>query len=121
MAQKNGVWTLPAYKDFPVDAAKQLAAAAAVLVNLTVLDQVGKGPADHELYGVVEPKPGDDQVGKKGFGKLVVIDDGEGSKPVARLIIGKEDKKSHADEMGAGGKELRFVRIAGQDPVYRVR
>jgi hypothetical protein len=120
VAQKNGVWTLPAYKDFPVDAAKQLAAAAAALVNLTVLDQVGKGATDHELYGVVEPKPGDDQVGKKGFGKLVVIDDGEGTKPVARLIIGKEDKKSHADEMGAGGKELRFVRIAGQDPVYRV-
>jgi Domain of unknown function (DUF4340) len=118
--QKSGVWTLPAYKDFPVDAAKQLASAAGALVNLTVLDQVGHGVADHELYGVVEPKPDDDQAGKPGIGKLVVIDDGEGTKPIARLIIGKQDKQSHADEFGGAQKELRFVRIAGQDPVYRV-
>ena len=118
--QKNGVWVLPRNNDYPVDAAKQIATAAGALVNLTVLDQVGHGVADHELYGVVEPKPDDDQSGKSGIGKLVVIDDGEGTKPIARLIIGKQDKQSHADELGGAQKELRFVRIAGQDPVYRV-
>ena len=118
--QKNGVWVLPRYNDYPVDAAKQIATAAGALVNLTVLDQVGHGVADHELYGVIEPKPDDDQSGKLGIGKLVVIDDGEGTKPIARLIIGKQDKQSHADELGGAQKELRFVRIAGQDPVYRV-
>ena len=118
--QKNGVWTLPAKSDYPVDAAKQITAAAGALVNLTVLDQVGHGVADHELYGVVEPKPDEDQVGKSGIGKLVLFDDGEGTKPIARLIIGKQDKQNHADELGGAQKELRFVRIAGQDPVYRV-
>jgi hypothetical protein len=51
-----------------------------------------------------------------GVGQLVEIRDAAGTK-LARLIIGKEDKRPAGAE---GGRSLRFVRKAGQDPVYRV-
>jgi hypothetical protein len=120
VAQANGVWSLPSHKNYPADAKDQLAAAAASLVDLKPLGTASTSARDHELYGVVEPKPAEDQLGNSGVGKLVVFEDGA-KKPLARLIIGKEDKSaSKADDMGGGQTELRFVRVQGQDPVYRV-
>jgi hypothetical protein len=52
-----------------------------------------------------------------GVGQLVEIRDGSGNK-LARLIVGKEDKRRVGAD--ASGRTLRFVRKAGQDPVYRV-
>ena len=40
---------------------------------------------------------------------------------MARLIIGKEDKPSRADDVAGSQSQLRFVRIPGQDQVYRVQ
>jgi hypothetical protein len=120
VAQVNGVWSLPSHKNYPADAKNQMAEAAGSLVDLKPLGIVSTNARDHELYGVVEPKPSEDQVGNSGVGKLVVLEDAA-KKPLARLIIGKEDKSApKADDMGAGGTELRFVRVQGQDPVYRV-
>jgi hypothetical protein len=120
VAQANGVWSLPSHKNYPADAKDQMAAAAGSLVDLKPLGIVSKNAQDHELYGVVEPKPSEDQLGNSGVGKLVVLEDGA-KKPLVRLIIGKEDKTAAKnDEMGAGQTELRFVRVQGQDPVYRV-
>jgi hypothetical protein len=79
-----------------------------------------KGVPEHELYGVIEPKPAEDQIGQRGIGKLVIVSD-EAGKPLARVIIGKEDKSMKKDEFGGSGhSQLRFVRIPGQDQVYRV-
>jgi hypothetical protein len=120
VAQVNGVWSLPSHKNYPADAKNQMAEAAGSLFDLKPLGIVSTNTRDHELYGVVEPKPSEDQVGNSGVGKLVVLEDGA-KKPLARLIIGKEDKSApKADEMGANQTELRFVRVQGQDPVYRV-
>jgi len=47
----------------------------------------------------------------------VEIRDASGNK-LARLIIGKEDRSPASG--GMPGRKLRFVRKAGQDPVYRV-
>ncbi len=69
---------------------------------------------------MVEPKPADDQFGQQGVGKLVVVED-ENDKPLARIIIGKEDKPSRRDEFAQTDTQLRFVRIPGQDQVYRVQ
>ncbi len=69
---------------------------------------------------MVEPKPAEDQFGRKGVGKLVVLEDGSG-KPLARVIIGKEDKSPKTgDEFSQPQTQLRFVRLPGQDAVYRV-
>ena len=51
-----------------------------------------------------------------GIGQLIEIRDLSGSK-IARLVVGKEDKQAG---VGGGSRRLRFVRKAGQDPVYRV-
>ena len=123
VAQVNGVWSLPSHKNYPADAQQQFAAAASALFDLKVLGTVGgKGTQEEQaLYGVLEPKPGEDQIGEHGIGKLVVIED-ENAKPLARLIIGKQDKPTKPDEMGMGNQsQLRFVRIPGQDQVYRVQ
>ncbi len=122
VAQDGKSWSLPSHKNYPADAKDQVAAAVAALVDVKYLGPaVSSNPNDHELYGVVEPKPAEDQLGRKGVGKLVVLENGVG-KPLARIIIGKEDKspKSNDDFSQAPQTQLRFVRIPGQDAVYRV-
>jgi len=115
--QTGGVWVLPAHQNYPADAKEQLAAAATALVDLKMLDLVSKSPGDHETYGVIEPDPEKIKPGMTGIGQLVEIRDGSGNK-LARLIVGKEDKRRVGGD--ASGRTLRFVRKAGQDPVYRV-
>ena len=117
VAQAGGVWVLPAYQNYPADAKDQLAAAATELVDLEYLDIVADSPGEHSKYGVVEPDPDKIKPGDTGVGELIDIRDANGGK-LARLVIGKEDKKGGAT--GAGGRPLRFVRRAGQDPVYVV-
>lgn len=117
VVQSNGVWVLPSHENYPADAKEQLAAAATELVDRPVLDMVSTNPGDHETYGVIEPDPEKVKPGMTGVGQLVEIRDSSGNK-IARLVVGKEDKRPG----GAvpQGRTLRFVRRAGQDPVYRV-
>lgn len=115
--QSGGVWVLPAHQNYPADAKEQLAAAATALVDLKMLDVVSKSPGDHETYGVIEPDAEKIKPGMTGVGQLVEIRDASGNK-LARLIVGKEDKRRSGSD--ASGRALRFVRKAGQDPVYRV-
>jgi hypothetical protein len=114
--QSGGVWVLPAHENYPADAKDQLAAAATELVDLPILGVVSTSPGDHETYGVIEPDPEKIKPGMTGVGQLVEIRDGSGNR-LARLVIGKEDKPPAGMR---GDKPLRFVRRAGQDPVYRV-
>jgi hypothetical protein len=125
VAQVNGAWCLPSHQNYLADAKDQVASAVTALMEMKVLDPVQakdtKGVPEHELYGVVEPKPAEDQIGQRGIGKLVIVSDAAG-KPLARVIIGKEDKSMKKDEFGGSGpSQLRFVRIPGQDQVYRVQ
>ena len=112
----GGVWVLPSHQNYPADAKDQLAAAATELVDLKALDVVTERAADHEVYGVIEPDQEKIKPGMTGVGQLIEIRDASGSK-ITRLIIGKEDKQAG---VGSGSRRLRFVRKAGQDPVYRV-
>ena len=114
--KSGGVWVLPSHQNYPADAKDQLAAAATELVDLKALDVVTERAADHEVYGVIEPDQEKIKPGMTGVGQLIEIRDLSGSKS-ARLIIGKEDKQAG---VGSGSRRLRFVRKAGQDPVYRV-
>jgi len=118
VVKAGGVWVLPMHENYPADAKEQLAAAATELVDRPILDVVSDSPGDHETYGVIEPDPEKVKVGMTGVGQLVEIRDASGNK-LARLIVGKEDKRRGAAGDG-GGRTLRFVRRAGQDPVYRV-
>jgi hypothetical protein len=118
VVRSEGVWVLPSHENYPADAKDQLAAAATELIDRPVLDVVSDSPGDHETYGVIEPDPEKVKVGMTGVGQLVEIRDASGNK-LARLIVGKEDKRPAAAGP-ASGRTLRFVRRAGQDRVYRV-
>ena len=117
VVKTGGVWVLPAHDNYPADAREHLAAAATELIDMKALDVVSTSPADHETFGVIEPDPQKIEAGMTGVGKLVEIRDEAGA-TLARLVVGKEDRQPAG---AAGGTRiLRFVRKAGQDPVYRV-
>ena len=118
VVRSEGVWVLPSHENYPADAKDQLAAAATELIDRPVLDIVSDSPGEHETYGVIEPDPEKVKVGMTGVGQLVEIRDASGNK-LARLIVGKEDKRP-AGAGASSGRTLRFVRRAGQDRVYRV-
>ena len=118
VVQTGGVWVLPSHQNYPADAKDHLAAAATELVDLESLDVVSTSAADHETYGVIEPDPDKIKPGMTGVGEMIEIRDAGGNK-LARLVVGKEDKRP-GTSASEGGKRLRFVRKAGQDPVYRV-
>lgn len=117
VAQSGGVWVLPAHENYPADAKDQLAAAATELVDLRFVDVASTSPGDHETYGVIEPDAEKIEVGMTGVGQLVEIRDASGNR-LARLVIGKQAKRP--GPQAEGGRTLRYVRKAGQDPVYLV-
>lgn len=116
VVKSGGVWVLPSQQNYPADAKDQLSVAATELIDRPILEVVSTSPGDHETYGVIEPDADKIKPGMTGVGQLVEIRDAAGTK-LARLIIGKEDKRPGSND---GGRSLRFVRKAGQDPVYRV-
>ena len=118
VVRSGGVWVLPSHENYPADAKDQLAAAATELIDRPVLDVVSDSPGDHETFGVIEPDPDRIKVGMTGVGQLVEIRDASGNK-LARLVVGKEDKL-RSGAAAPAGRQLRFVRRAGQDRVYRV-
>ena len=115
VVKSGGVWVLPSHQNYPADAKDQLAAAATELVDRPIVDLVSTSPGDHELYGVKEPDADKVAVGETGVGQLVEIRDTSGNK-LARLIVGKEFERPAG--AGAAGRTLRYVRRAGQDPIY---
>ena len=117
VVKSGGVWVLPSHQNYPADAKDQLAAAATELVERPIVDVISNSPGDHALYGVKEPDAEKVSVGETGVGQLVEIRDASGNK-LARLIIGKEFKRPVGTD--AAGRTLRYVRKAGQDPVYLV-
>ena len=109
--QPSGIWTIPSHGNYPADAESQLKAVAETLADLKVIGIASEGKNDdpkkeHELYGVNDPSTVD--VGTKGVGTLVAMQDSKGN-DLLRLIVGKEV---------AGAANQRFVRKPGEDIVY---
>lgn len=115
--ENNGRWVLPSHNNYPADAKQQLVNAASSLVGLKALDQTEGNPEKHEVYGVLDPTDSKVKVGSIGVGKLVTFVDG-GSNPLAKIIIGKQQKEMGKENVDS---DLRYVRIAGQDPIYTVK
>jgi hypothetical protein len=101
-------WSIPSHSDYPADAEKQVANAATALMGLQILSVEGDTQADHEKFGVVDPDLKTLKAGASGVGMRVTIRD-KNSKDLLSLIIGKEVP---------GRPTLRYVRRAGQDPIY---
>ncbi|MGA2796971.1 MAG: DUF4340 domain-containing protein [Thermoguttaceae bacterium] len=101
-------WSIPSHSDYPADAEKQVANAATALMGLKILSVEGDTQADHEKFGVIDPDLKTLKAGAKGVGMRVTIRDKSG-KDLLSLIVGKEVP---------GRPGLRYVRRAGQDPIY---
>lgn len=117
VVKSGGVWVLPSHQNYPADARDHLAAAATELIDKPILGIISTSPGDHETYGVIEPDGDKVKAGETGVGQLVEITDASGNR-LARLVIGKEDTRPAGRD--ATGSTLRYVRRAGQDPVYLV-
>lgn len=121
VAQQHGnTWSLPSHSDYPAEAKDQVAAVANTFIGLKILDKVSDTAADHELYGVIEPKVDKTTPGQAGVGKLVAVRDAAG-KDLAQLIIGKKAPSNAAANPHIDPKTLsenHYVRRTGQDQVY---
>ncbi len=104
--QADGVWTLPSHGNYPADAESQLKAVAETFSDLKIIGVAAKDNKEHELYGVNDPDKA--EVGTKGVGTLVAMQDGKGN-DLLRMIVGKEV---------AGAANQRFVRKPSEDWVY---
>lgn len=114
--QVKGVWSIPSHRNYPADANRQMADAAAAVLDLKRLGTALPGRSgrytreDHEKYGVLDPGGEDLEAGATGVGKRVTLKDAQG-KELAKFIIGKSDPDK---------PDIRFLRIPGQDVVYKV-
>ncbi len=108
--QVNHRWVLPSHFSYPADAKDQVVKAATNLAGLRVISVVDESAASHAEYGVVTPEVSAMQIGSRGVGRRVVMKDERG-RVLLDMIIGKD--------VGQGSGK-RYVRRAGQDPVYTV-
>lgn len=104
--QADGRWTLPSHGNYPADAESQLKAVAETFSDLKIIGVAAQDNKEHELYGVNDPDKA--EVGTKGVGTLVSMQDGKGN-DLLRMIVGKEV---------AGATNQRFVRKPSEDWVY---
>jgi hypothetical protein len=111
VAKRDGLWVIPSHQDYPADAQTHMADAATSVMNLTILRTATNNRGDHKTYGVVAPDVEKLEAGSVGVGTHVTMEDAKRQK-LADIIIGKEVK----DQPGQ-----RYVRNAGQDPVYVVK
>ncbi|HIQ22427.1 MAG TPA: DUF4340 domain-containing protein [Planctomycetes bacterium] len=110
VAQIDEQWSIPSHENYPADAEEQLAEVATGLMGLKVLEVASDSPGDHELFGVLDPDPKKRKVGDTGVGRRVTIRDKKDN-VLLDLIVGKEVPEREG---------LRYVRVAGKDPVYTV-
>lgn len=111
VAEQDGFWTIPSKGGYPADAFEQMAEATVGVSDREILSIASQNPADHEQYGVVDPRSPKLEVGQTGVGVRVTLADAE-DQPLADLIIGKEVK---------GQPDQRYARKQGQDIVYVVK
>lgn len=107
--QVNGRWALPSHSNYPADAEKQMAGAAASLIDLEILRVDPVTQNDFELYGVVDPTSA--SLGAGGIGKKITLKDKAG-KTLTELVVGKEVE----DQPG-----IRYVRVPGRDVLFQVK
>jgi hypothetical protein len=102
------VWLIAGKDNYPADAKDQVGNAASSLMGLEIRGFKGDTMADREIYGVIDPDEAKE--GEQGVGTKVTLRD-KPDNALVSLIIGKEVPDS---------KNLRYVRITGQNPIYAV-
>ncbi|MDR1053702.1 MAG: DUF4340 domain-containing protein [Planctomycetaceae bacterium] len=134
IVEVNGSWRIPSHDNYPADAKDQMGLIADALIDLKVLGiadgmtgnsnaQSADATAIHATYGVLDPTGENasfnENVGIKvsivGTNKETKIDE-----TLVELIIGKAAETVGSNQNEAGNAVNRYVRVAGQAPVYIV-
>ncbi|EAQ79776.1 DUF4340 domain-containing protein [Blastopirellula marina] len=103
-------WVVSSEGGYPADAADQVRNAATALIGLKVIGAFDAMPSQLADFALVKPDAETLNITDSGVGQLVVISNAD-KKPLAELIIGKQDDKQ---------PENRYVRIPSRDRVYVV-
>ncbi|MEX2092602.1 MAG: DUF4340 domain-containing protein [Pirellulales bacterium] len=109
VAEEDGLWTIPSKNGYPADAERQMAEAATSLMGRKILAIASESAADHEQFGVIDPRSKTLEAGQKGVGTHVTISDIQ-DKPLVDLIIGRAVKGDTNNQ--------HYVREANRDVVY---
>ncbi len=99
-------WTIPSHHGYPADAKERMAESAGMLIGLRKASVRSDDPADHALFGVLDP--GESSLEEKGYGTLIKFED-KGGNALAALIVGKEVE---------GKSNTRYVRVPGKKRTY---
>ncbi len=120
----DGLWIIPSHHNYPAEAVDRLAKAAASLIAMQRDAIVGRLPADHSRFGVLDPQD-DTNIDIENAGKRIVLRDGSGQ-VLADLIIGREvpetetrpEQKVDPTNRGQTRKSY-YVRRADEQQTYR--
>ncbi|TWT31821.1 DUF4340 domain-containing protein [Blastopirellula retiformator] len=104
-------WVVTSEGGYPADASEQVRIAATALIDLKVIDAFDALPSQLAEFGLVKPDVETLEITDSGVGELVLISDSD-NKPLAELIIGKQDEARPA---------IRYVRIPSRDRIYVVQ
>jgi Domain of unknown function (DUF4340) len=103
-------WTIPSRWDHPADDENLLGQVAAAMMNLHRGQLRTARAADHEEYGVVDPRA-DDTQSEAGRGRRITIRDEAGT-ALADIIVSKS--------LDGSSRGTRYVRHPDEDRVYAV-
>ncbi|UUO08389.1 DUF4340 domain-containing protein [Blastopirellula sp. J2-11] len=104
-------WVVSSEGGYPADAEDQVRNAATALIGLKVIGAFDALPSQLAEFALVKPDAETLNITDSGVGQLVVISDAD-KKPLAELIIGKQDDKQPG---------IRYVRIPSRDRIYVVQ
>jgi len=104
---RNGLWTIPAYYDYPAGGTERLAKTVAAIIALKKDNVATENVSEYERTGTLDPL--DETLPTlHGRGKRVTIK-GDNDRVLADVIIGKAL---------SGRPQFRYVRLADQARVY---
>jgi hypothetical protein len=108
VAEEEGLWVIPSKDGYPADAERQMAEAAASLMDRKIFDVATSAASDHEQYGVIDPLSAKLDAGQAGVGTRVTLSDVHND-PLVDLIVGHQVKLA---------PNQRYAREADRDVVY---
>ncbi|MDR2762158.1 MAG: DUF4340 domain-containing protein [Planctomycetaceae bacterium] len=134
IVEVNGSWRIPSHDNYPADAKDQMGLIAESLISLKALDVAEKmnynsnakstnASSIHSTYGVLDPTEDNATLNENVGVKVTIIGTNKETKideTLVELIIGKAVETSENNQPESGNAINRYVRIAGQMPVYIV-
>ncbi|MDR1483923.1 MAG: DUF4340 domain-containing protein [Planctomycetaceae bacterium] len=133
IVEVNGSWRIPSHDNYPADAKDQMGLIADALIDLKVIGiaekmtddtnaQSTNATAIHSTYGVLDPSGEETSLSENAGVKITLVGTNKETKideTLVELIIGKAVEQN-GNNPESNTAVNRYVRIAGQLPVYMV-